>query len=325
MRLVAVTCALLLISVVVLTAQTPPQHYVSVEYLIDGKKSACKSFSVELRYEGQSFRPDVRGQRFEVPEVFNKPSSEWKDNDSVDLSLSCGGHAYAFSAHPGFFHVEQWTLGTAHPVYAIREYGYTHAFDRGAILDYLIFETEPGRLTLTVERDPPPGAIAELQGEQVQASEGRSRDIAYELAVYNYDYPANRLYLLNVLNRCLMRPKDSPEDDECDGDLLKFLTNLYWRGDDELLSPLLDIASDRRDVIGEIGRFYSDLLDGHSKNILKAMESLRTEKQSVICKLAYEDDMSMDSPKLARVQAMLRNEGSKVAKNCLRELGDKDH
>ena len=307
------------------TAETSPQHYVSVEYLIDGKKSACKPFSVELRFDGQTFRPKVSGQRFEVPELFNKPSSEWKDNDSVDLSLSCDGNTYAFSAHPGFLGDEQWTLGTAHPVYGIHEYWYTHQLDRGAILDYVIFEGEPGIIMFWTEPGAPGNRISALQKKQATASGVRARNIAYELAVYRHDYEKNRDYLLDVMNRCLAKPKDSlqeDDEDECDDDLLKFVANLYWRGDDRLLSRLLNVAEGRSDVLDDVGRFYSDLLQSRTKDMLRGMEELPREKQSLVCHLAYKDHLRFDPPELEQVQTALRDHHTAVAENCLHALRD---
>lgn len=161
-----------------------------------------------------------------------------------------------------------------------------------------------------------------LRKEQLNAaSPARLRDVSYVLAVFNVEYQKNRDYLLSTLNNCLSRPKESPEDDVCDGDLFSFVANLYWRGDSQLLPPLLQIAEPRRDVIGEIGTFYADLLDRRGVVVLGGIERLPGDKPQVVCRLA-DDDLSVNSPKRERIKAFLRNARGTAAVQCLRALGD---
>jgi len=182
---------------------------------------------VKLGFNGETFDPKSNGQRFEIPEVFRRPPNKWKDDQRVEIGLTCGGHTLVFpNQHPAFLREGDWQLGIAHPLYAVKEYGYTHEFDRGAWLGYLIFEGEPGVVTFSSQPDPPADLAASLRKEQLNASPERLRDISYALAVFNVEYQKNRDYLLSTLNICLSRPKESPEDDVCDGDLLSFLMNL---------------------------------------------------------------------------------------------------
>ena len=162
-----------------------------------------------------------------------------------------------------------------------------------------------------------------MRKEQPSSSGERARDIAYALAVFGIEYQTNRDRLLNLLGSCLSKPKESAEDDECGGELLDFVTNLYWRGDDALLAPLLQVADTRRDVIGEIGTFYADLLDRRSAVAFESIGKLPPEKQQLVCRLAYEDDLSADSPKRDRVMAFLRSAGGDVAARCSKALDDK--
>lgn len=304
-----------------LSGQKHPDEYISVAFSIDGKKAACGSFKAELRLNGSIIQPKQVGQRFEVPDEFKKPAPEWSDNDKVDINLSCNGHDLIFpKQHPAFIRDGSWELGIAHPLYALREYGYTHEFDRGTSLGYLIFQGEPGIVTFTSGPDSSADKINALQREQAEASGERARDIAYELAVFHVDYQKNREYLLSVLNRCLSRPKDSAEDDECSSDLMEFIVNLYWRGDDVLLPTLLRVADSRKDVISEIGSYYSDLLTRRGKSAIEALESLPEEQQIKICKLAFDDDLESNSPKLSQVQNFLRDENRPAATRCLSAL-----
>jgi hypothetical protein len=216
-----------------------------------------------------------------------------------------------------------WELGISRPPYSIERFRRTPELERGAWLSYLIFQGEPGVITFASQPDPPVELADSMVKEQRNASGQRARDIAYSLAVFGIGYPRNRDYLMSLLNKCLSRPKESAEDDECDGELLDFVTNLYWRGDDRLLLPLLRMADTRRDVIHEIGSFYSDLLDRRGALALASVGKLSADQQLLICRLAYEDDLNSDTPKRDRVLAFLRGAGGEVATRCLTELRDK--
>jgi len=277
---------------------------------------------VELRLNGESIRPKLADQGFEVPAAFDRPNDKWSDNQRVDISLTCNSRTLVFPhQHPAFVREGDWQFGIANPLYALSEYGYTHEFDRGAWLGYLIFEGEPGVFTLTSQPDPPMGLSDALQKERPSASPGRARDIAYVLAVFRVEYESNRDYLLSSLSGCLSRPKESPEDNVCDRDLVNFVTNLYWRGDSALLAPLLQAAEARRDVIGDIGDFYADLLDRRGPAALTALRELSTDKQQLLCSLAR-DDLRFDSRERERVVTFLRGARNDVANRCLQELGD---
>lgn len=214
-----------------------------------------------------------------------------------------------------------WQLGIAQPLYALKEYGYTHQFDHGAWLGYLIFEGEPAVVTFSSQPDPPAELFDALRKDQPNASPGRGRDIAYVLAVFDVEYQKNRDLLLLSLKSCLSKPKESSEDDVCDGDLLSFVTNLYWRGDSALLAPLLQIAESRRDVIDDIGTFYADLLDRRGVIVLSAMGELSDDKQHLVCKLADADDLSINPPNRDRIIAFLRGASGAAATQCLRAFG----
>jgi len=305
------------------SAQIQPQHdSVSVAFATDGKPTRCTAFRVELRFDGKVIKPNQAGQHFDVPDVFKKPPKQWREDQRVDISLSCGGHTLVFpNQHPAFLREGDWQLGVAYPLYAVKEYGYTHEFDSGAWLGYLIVEGEPGVVTFSSQPEPPADLSDALRKEQLNASPERLRDISYVLAVFNVEYQKNRDYLLSTLNNCLSRPRESPEDEVCDGDLFSFVANLYWRGDHQLLPPLLQIAEPRRDVIGDIGTFYADLLERRGVIVLGGMQELPDDKQRVVCRLA-DDDLSVNSPKRERIKTVLRKASGTAAVQCLSALGD---
>lgn len=304
------------------SAQIRPHHdSISVAFAVDGKPTRCTAFSIELRFDGKVIKPNHADQNFDVPDLFKKLPKQWRDDQRVDISLSCGGHTLAFpNQHPAFLRERNWQLGIAYPPYAVQEYGYTHEFDRGAWLGYLIFEGEPGVVTFSSQPEPPADLSDALRAEQVNASPERLRDISYALAVFNVEYEKNRDYLLSALNSCLSRPKESPEDDVCDSDLFSFVANLYWRGDYKLLLPLLQIAEPRRDVIGDIGIFYADLLDRRGDIVLGGMQELPDDKQRVVCRLA-DDDLRDNSPRQERIKTFLRKAKGTAAVQCLSAFG----
>jgi hypothetical protein len=321
-RTVILWITLIVVTTLSALAQVQPAGSIAVSFSIDGTPADCDGFQAEIRLDGESIKPKLSGQRFEIPDVFRDPTSKWKDDHRVDITLTCSGRTLVFpNQHPAFVRDGNWQLGIAQPLYALREYGYTHEFDHGAWLGYLIFEGERGVVTFSPQDNPPAGLSDDLLREQLNASPERARDIAYTLAVFKVGYQMNRDYLLSSLNTCLSRPKESPEDSVCDGDLFSFVANLYWRGDSALLMPLLKLAESRRDVIDDIGTFCAELLDRRGVVALSAMGELSAAKQQLLCRLADEDDLSINRPKRERVIAFLRGTRDEAATQCLRAFG----
>jgi hypothetical protein len=122
------------------------------------------------------------------------------------------------------------------------------------------------------------------------------------------------------LNDCLKRAPNSPEDDVCDERLVQYIANLYWRGDDELLHLLFDIAQWREDVVDGAGRFYADLLDRRTDVAVHELSSIPAEKQQIVCGMAFDNDLRFDGPKLDRIESKLQQIGTEVAQTCLDAL-----
>jgi len=79
------------------------------------------------------------------------------------------------------------------------------------------------------------------------------------------------------------------------------------------------MADSRKDVIGEIGTFYANLLDRRTRITVERLQSLSIAKQQTICRLAGEDDFRLNFPKLERVAEQLHAASSDVAERCLQE------
>ncbi len=313
---------LLLIAVSAFAQTREPNSAVSLMFAVDGKKIPCGSMRVQLNLDSVLIVPQLTPSGFIVPAEFNKSPSDWSDDEKVAVRVNCGGFKFRFLLHPSWVTPGLWEVGIAYPPFWIERFRYTTAIEQGTWISYLMSECDgcdPGVETMVSHPNPPASLLGSLLREQPTASGGNARDIAYSLAVFKVQYRKNREYLVELLNTCLDRPKDSPEDEVCDAKLLDYLTNLYWRGDEGLLKPLLQLADSRKDVINEVGTFYGQLLDRHTTAALKTMQSLSISKQRTVCKLAGEDDLSMNPPKLERVELRLRAEHDEVADRCLQE------
>lgn len=139
-----------------------------MSFAIDGSPARCEGFQARLDFQGKAITPTQNEKGFEVPEMFKRPADKWKEDQRVDISLTCDGHTLVFPGqHPAFLQGGDWQLGIAHPLYAVKEYGYTHEFDHGAWLGYLIFEGEPGVVTFSSQPNPPPDLSDALQKERL--------------------------------------------------------------------------------------------------------------------------------------------------------------
>ncbi len=315
------TTTILAVLTVVLSHPVMAGDFISLRFVIDGKPISCSS-TVQLHIDARTIVPRRTDRGFIVPNVFNKKPSEWSPDKRVGVTVSCGEYTLIFpDLPPSWVSAGQWEVGIAYPPHWIEKFGYLTAVEEGTWLSYLESECngcDPGVFTTISHPNPPAPLLASLRREQPSSSGERARDVAYALAVFDAEYQQNRDYLLETLNACLARPKESPEDDVCNGRLLDYVTNLYWRGDSTLLQPLLQLADPRRDVIDDVGRFYADLLDRHTAATVDGLRKLDPEKQRVICKLAGEDEYSLDEPKLERVTERLHAVGDETANQCLR-------
>jgi hypothetical protein len=261
---------------------------------------------------------------FVVPTAFLDAfaSPRLRREGNVGVTVKCNEYTVAFSGlYPTIVLPGSWEVGISYP---------TSWFDsppggaeEGAWLSYLVTECngcDPGVIVSQTHPDRPQTVIARLREEQPSDTGERARDVAYALAVFKIDYQANREEVVKTLKECLLRPRNSPEDDVCDGKLVKYLANLYWRGDSGLLTLLFGIADRREDVVDDVGSFYADVLDRRPAAALDGLRSLPIEEQPEICEMAFEDDLRFNPPKLERVQMHLRQSTDYIAQTCLAEL-----
>jgi hypothetical protein len=306
-------------------ATSTPKNTIKVKFVVDSQSMPCKSLGVQLTLGKQQFTPDVIGDKFVVPpqilEAYASKSSRRKAN--VTATVTCDSQRVTITGlYPASALSGAWTAGISYP---------TSWFDDPEIspevgdwVSYLETECndcDPGVIAWQSHSDIPQGMLSGLRKEQPTAEGPRAMDIAFALAVFQYDYQANRGLLLKRLDECLADKPDSDDDDSCDKRLFNELVNLYWRGDASLLQPLLEVADHEGGATDNAGSFYATLLDQRTAIALEAIEKLPDEKQRSVCARSVEDDLRFDPPKLDRVARNLRI-SSHVATACLKTVQD---
>jgi len=305
----------------------PVEPRISVAFAIDGEPVPCNNLKVELRVDRRLIPVKMIDHGFIVPDLFKKlydaPRSRRKNN--IDIRVNCGEYYFEFPGeYPARILPGEWKLGIRYPQTWFEGRREEPAIEKGkwiSVIDWECNECEPVVESTTTHTDLPTAVVDRLRREQSSAQGEKAMDIAYALAVFNIDYEKNREYLLSLLDICLSNPSKAPLDGICDDTkLYKFLANLYWRGDYKLLSTLLQTSDSHADVVDEDGYFYGDLLDRRTAEILRELDSLSTEKQKAVCRLAGKDDLSMDLPKEERVSKQLKAIGGESATCCLQEI-----
>jgi len=320
--LILATCYLLLTAVSG-AAQKAQQNVVSTTFSIDGEQLACPDLAVDLSLAGHHVVPKQTVVRFLVPALFNRKASAWPPDEKVDAAIRCGQNMVKFSGlSPTWVSAGTWEAGIAYPPYWIERFREYPDLEHGTWITYLVFACngcDPGVVTTITHENPPTSVVDRLRREQPRAVGKRARDIAYALAVFHVEYERNRDYLLTSLDKCLTRPKDSPEDDVCNGSLVDYVSNLYWRGDNDTLHPMTEGAASRQESLPKLGNFYAALLDRRPSVALEVLRTLSVENQRSICRSAGEEDFSVDSVRFSRVAEHLGTIHDEVAARCLQQ------
>ena len=159
-------------------------------------------------------------------------------------------------------------------------------------------------------------AISKLNELKKSASGKRLQEISFLLAVLGSDYEKNRDYLLSLLNNCATRKGI------CDEDPGAYLVNLYRRGHNELLAPLLDAANTRHAALAELlGSFYSSVITRSPSAFVAAIKTRPQPEQKNLCYMAGAGDGSgMPPEEVNKVRKALRTSSDKVAKDCLAQV-----
>lgn len=159
-------------------------------------------------------------------------------------------------------------------------------------------------------------AIHRLNEQKKNANGKRLQEISFLLAVLGSDYEKNRDYLLSLLNSC------TSGKGICDEDPGAYLVNLYRRGHNELLPPLLDAGKTRHAALAELlGSFYSSVITQTPNAFIAGIKTRPQPEQKTLCYMAGAGDGSgMPPADVAKVQKVLRGSNDKTAKDCLAQV-----
>ena len=302
----------------------PSGHSIGVRFVVDGNTVPCSDLSVKLSIGDQEIVPVRIKDGFVVPQaILSAYANEFsRIRANIAAKIACGERAVmATGLYPAQVLPGTWEVGIACPTSWFDSPA--GARETGTWVSYIVSECngcDPGVVISQAHEDLAQDEIQRLRAEQRESSGERARDVAYALAVFRSDYRTNRDHLVTTLSQCLARPVNSPEDDVCDPRLVQYLANLYWRGDNELLHVLINLAQQREDVVDDAGTFFADLLDRRTQIALNELGSVPDDKQRLVCAMAFDSDLRFDPPKLNRVQSNLKRIGTEIGRRCLDAL-----
>lgn len=331
MRVVSV--ALFLLTSTMTTVCEEPSSVkdtIQLKFEVDGQTVSCKKLGVELTLGKRHFTPPVIANEFVVPkEILDVNSSKHRRHKAkLCVTVSCDDHEVQMRELDPCWALPGWlTARISYPTTWFDEPTAGTFPDTGVWVSYLeadCYGCDPGVVVAETHNEIPQAVLENLRREQPSSKGQRARDIAFALAVFDFEYESNRDQLTNWLAGCHAPENDVAADDEseeiCDPALFSEIANLYWRGDDTLLLPLLEPANYDWSVVQDAGRFYSDVLDRRTEKALKGISQLPPHKQRAVCARSVEDDLRFDPPKLARVEASLRTISSETASDCLKAI-----
>jgi hypothetical protein len=300
-------------------AQTvPPGNTIRVKFTVDGEPGNCDVPQIEMRYADKMIVPERTATGFVIPAELRGPAAIPKEGDAVQVDVRCGSRELNLSVPVGWVTSGNWTFGIGYPAYATRRYFFNLTESRGMWIESLISECDgcdPGVVQMQTHFDIPQDEVPRLRRRQPHATGIQGRDIAYSLAVFGVDYPKNRDRLLKMMRSCEAHPLR--DDDRCDWDLFNYVSNLYWRGHEELLRPLLETPPD----VFDSGQSYAYLLDLRFPRLLEAMAALPSSARDAICRQAALD-LTTDDERQERVTASLKAAPGEIAARCLAIAND---
>lgn len=300
------------------TAQRPS---IAVTFTIDGVSVLCDNLVVEL-HVGKHLVPVERiDHGFIVPSIFSRlyasPPSRRKNN--IGIHVTCDAYAFDFQdEYPVRLLPGVWELAIDYPDSWFERSSGAEIGEWVSSIEWACDECEPVVVESQTHSSIPAEVVERLRKEQPAATGTRAMEIAFALAVFGLDRERNRNYLVDLLTVCLSSPDKPAIEGICDHvRLTSMIANLYLRGDSELLNPLLKVADSDAYVAEEIGDFYAEMLDRRPAEILRGMESLPIAKKQAVCRLAGENEHSVEIPRFQRIAENLRTTGSDLARGCL--------
>lgn len=176
----------------------------------------------------------------------------------------------------------------------------------------------PGRL----DQLPKVDAINALTKAQPNAFGQRADSIAFLLVLLGQNIDTNREHLFASLREC------RPDPDNCNDQVIEYLGNLYSRGDNLVLEPLLDAVPKADTVVAEgLGSTLDDMIAANARPVITALARRTPAQQRGVCQLvAAGDGGGMPEDTASEVtdalEKLAREVGpvSTTAMNCLNQV-----
>lgn len=127
------------------------------------------------------------------------------------------------------------------------------------------------------------------------------------------------------LDKCVVEPSDY----DCSADNVQYLIRLYYKGEKDLLKPLLNagLKSDE-DLSETLGDFYADTLIRETESFLLVLSENKKEEQIYLIRMTFRSDGSGNTPewesnvkaKLKKIIELNDKKLSPTAKVCAEQL-----
>jgi hypothetical protein len=302
-----------------------PRASIAFSFAVDGENVPCLHRAIELRADGRVIPVRATAFGFVIPPVFRRLAAKKAlAGRKVDVRVTCGGQVFEFPQEDASNIVPgSWRLEVSYPTTWLTSAVESPALERGTWFSSMAWECKgcrPAPKTTVPHYDLPTAFADRLRSEQPQAKGARAMQIAYALVVFNIEAETNLALLTDQLKSCLSATGKPPDNSVCNNPLLaEDLVNLYWRGDSELLDPLLQLADSHTDVTAEMGDFYADLLDRRPDQMLGGLKGLAPEKQLSVCVRAGENEHEGSDARFRRMRAHLQAAGTDAARQCLQQ------
>lgn len=130
-------------------------------------------------------------------------------------------------------------------------------------------------------------AVAALTAAQSSARGPKADAIAYLLVIAGVDADANRSRLTESLRAC------TRDSENCDDRIISYLGNLFGRGDQSVLEPLLDASKVTDPAITEVlGLTYQDMVSSSARVVMTAISRRPGKEQRHLCHMIATGDGS---------------------------------
>jgi len=271
----------------------PAAHEVVIKWTEHGEEKPCRDFSGTVTAVGVPFQLSRTDHGVLLsPELEAKVDLLKMKQGTVKAEFDCDGVRVEFpSIDATWISRGGWDISRDYPPYSGDEAAASPRHGTWTTS----FGYEPldgdGPQQLQEYSAPFSGLVDKVAHEPEPDSVSDRISLEHAKAFLHINYDHNRYLLLARFQTCL--EAKSANQSDCDSSLGAFLINLYWRGDDGLLQPLMSAAADKLEVLQEMGYFYGELLSKKPDAALMGLRNLSITKRDVVCRQAGEDYFSM--------------------------------